>query len=198
MPGLTLVRHAMSAVERGVASKRWGITEAAREDCLLLSEHLPPSIAPCIYASGERKSLETAQVIAPRKGCDVVVDDGFAEVDRPATWDNDYRALAAAYVGGAAHPAWEPAATVHDRFGRAARRARGAHADADVVVVNHGMALTLYLAAFDPVVVARGEARAFDAVAFWRALTFPDAWRLDTASNTVTRVFDAGLPPPDA
>ena len=183
-----LVRHAMSDVQPGVASKLWGITESAGEDCVLLAHALPELLAPVVWSSSEPKASQTAAIIAMRRGLQTAVDDGFGEVDRPTTWDGDYRALAAAYLAGAAHPGWEPRGQVMRRFADAVERATAAAAgDGDLVVVNHGMAMSLYLE-----LVAR-----IDIVPFWQALTFPDAWRVDVETGELAHLY-SGAPAPDA
>lgn len=189
MPDLILVRHALPNVERGVANKLWGLSEAAREDCVVLAHNLGQAVGgPPIFTSDERKARETADVLALRLGRVVEVDNGFAEVDRPTTWDGDYRAMAAAYVAGEAHDGWEPQAQVVARFTAACERAMAESEGEDVIVVNHGMALSLYLASIKPI----------DIVPFWQSLSFPDAWALDMNSGVLLHAFEGGLPPPDA
>jgi broad specificity phosphatase PhoE len=193
-PGLILVRHAMSAVDPAVPSRFWGLTESAREDCVLLAEHLRgATLAPAIMTSDEPKARETATILGLRLGIPVEVDAGLAEADRPYI-DGDYRSLALRYVGGEPHTGWEPRESVVIRFASAVERARSRHPAGDLVVVNHGLALTLFLASFPPVHVG-DVAVPFDGSAFWAALTFPDAWRYDPEQSTFTRLFEAGLPP---
>lgn len=189
MSRLILVRHALPEVVQGVASTLWGLSESAREDCVVLAHNLDlPLSGPPIYSSAERKAKETADVLALRLGRDTAMDAGFGETDRPDVWNEDYRALVVRYLGGESIPGWEPRASVVSRFTAACDRAIAAANGADVVVVNHGQALSLYL---DSVV-------SIDLVPFWRALTLPDAWALDLETKTLTHVHVAGLPPPDA
>ncbi len=187
-PGLILIRHAMSEVRPGVASRLWGITAAAREDCVLLAHALPEGLSPAVWCSDEPKARQTAEVIALRRGLSVEVDARFGEVDRPTIWDDDYRALAARYLATGAGEGWEPRDHVVERFSVAIAEARAAHATGTLVVVNHGLALSLYLS----------SVTAIDLVPFWRALSFPDAWRFEPETGELTRVFAAGLAPPDA
>ena len=51
--GLIFIRHAMSAVDSDVSSKDWGLTESAREDCVLLAHALPGRLAPVVFSSTE-------------------------------------------------------------------------------------------------------------------------------------------------
>ena len=192
-----LVRHALPEVEQGVSSKLWGLSEAAREDCVLLAHALPPGIS-AIYSSDERKARETADVLALRLGLQVQTDERFAEVDRPQVWDRDYREVAAGYLAGAEERGWEPRERVVRRFGAAVQVA-GVDADSRValpgpaptegrdyvVVVSHGMAMSLWIASVVP---------SLDVVQFWRSLTFPDAWLLDPEGHTAEHLWLGGTP----
>ena len=188
MARLILVRHAMPLVEPGVPSLLWGLTEQAREDCVLLAHHFALPLGGIVYASAERKACETAAVLAFCLGREVVIDDAFGEINRPATWDEDYRALVVRYLEGESLAGWEPREHVVLRFSDAVERARQADAGRDIVVVNHGQALSLYLASLV----------SMEIVPFWRVLSFPDAWALDFESLELNHVYEAGRAPPDA
>lgn len=183
MGRVILVRHAMPEVVRGVANRLWRLSESSREDCVLMAHHLGlPSGGTPVYSSDEPKAEETAAVLALRLGRETVVDARFGEVDRPTTWDGDYCEMAAAYVGGEPQDGWEAHEAVRRRFTAgvsvALERANGA----DIIIVNHGMALTLYLATVVNI----------DAVAFWRALAFPDAWAVDPATGVLEHLYLGG------
>ena len=180
MTGVILVRHAMPNVERGVASRLWGLSESSREDCVLLAHALPGPVA-SIWTSDEPKARETGEVIGLRLGLPVQVDHAFAEVDRPEIWDRDYREVAAAYLRGVVEPGWEDPQVVVRRFGAGVSNAVAAP-PANVVVVNHGLAMTLWLS----------SQTQFDAEPWWRALTLPDAWRFDTVSGALEHLWMGG------
>lgn len=180
MSGVILVRHAMPEVMRGVSSRQWGLSEASREDCVLLAHALPPDIGR-VWSSDERKAKETADVIGLRLGLPVGVDAGFGEVDRPEVWDRDYREAAAGYLAGAGEPGWEDRPAVTRRFAAAVARASSG-TEQDIVIVSHGMAMTLWVASIAPIAV----------VEWWRGLTFPDAWRIEIERGTVERVWLGG------
>ena len=184
--GVILVRHAMPQVVSGVSSKLWSLGESAKEDCVLLAHALPEDVAPVIYTSDEPKAAETAAVVALRLGLRVVTDARFAEVDRPATWDDDYRAMVLRYLDGGVQPGWEPAVQVLARFTAAIEAALAAHPQGDIIVSNHGMALSLY---------AANLADGTDLPTFWRALTFPDAWRIDLETGALERLYRGGMAP---
>lgn len=186
--GLILVRHALPEVEQGVSSKLWGLSEAAREDCVMLAHALPAGIS-AIYSSDERKARETADVLALRLGLQVQVDERFAEVDRPAVWDRDYREVATGYLQGVDEEGWEPRERVVRRFDAGVRAALPGPAPTEgrgyVVVVSHGMAMSLWIASVVP---------ALDIVPFWRSLTFPDAWLIDPEGSTAEHLWLGGTP----
>lgn len=167
--------------------------ERAKEDCVLLAHALPRDLAATVITSAQPKAAQTAAVIAIRRGLQVRLDDRVREVEQPTGWlDGDYRALAAAYLGGDTSLGWESHAHVQARF--AAAIEESAPEGGDLVVVNHGLALSLYLASLAPRIVTRAGDQPFEIVPFWRALAFPDAWRLDFGTNRLTRLLDAGLP----
>jgi broad specificity phosphatase PhoE len=141
-----------------------------------------------IAASAEPKAEQTARIVAEELGMSVVIDPRLGEVDRPTTWDGDYREQAAAHLAGKSLPQWEPRDEAIERFGDAIIDLASREGDGDIVVVNHGLALSLFLAANVDL----------DIVAFWQALRFPDAWRFVPATGEVTHVFADGLAPPDA
>lgn len=181
--GVIFVRHAMPEVTRGLARSLWPLSEAAREDCVLLAHALPANLAPFVVTSEEKKARDTATIIGLRRRLKVEVDSRLREVDRPETWDEDYRSVAARYLATGAEPGWEPPEAAARRMGEVvAARLYGA-GDGDVVVVGHGLAISLYLSAMTGV----------DIVDFWKQLAFPDAWRWEPGSREVQRVFRAGL-----
>lgn len=182
MAGVILIRHAMPEVERGVASKLWGLGDAGREDCVLLAHALPRDVAPRIWTSDERKARETADVLALRLGLDVHVDARLAEVDRPTIWDREYRDVAAAYLAGTVEPGWESPEAVRARFREAVDEAVVDAAGKEVIIVDHGLAMALWAST----VVS------MDIVEWWRVLTFPDAWRIDLERGTAERVWMEG------
>lgn len=185
---LILVRHALPDATPGVAPRLWPLADSAAEDCVLVAHALPERLAPTVWSSTERKAEQTAAIIAMRRGVTNTTDARFGEVDRPDEWVEDHRARAAAYLSGTQHPGWEPRATVMHRFAEAVQAARGAmDPERDLVIVTHGMAMSLYLE-----LVAR-----IDIVPFWRALTFPDAWRIDLETEQLTHLY-SGAQAPDA
>jgi broad specificity phosphatase PhoE len=185
----------MPAVVPGVASRLWRLSDGSRAACLLLADALPEELASPVISSGQPKADDTAAVIASRRGLLVEPDARVAEVDQGDAWyEGDYRARAEAYLAGEATPGWEPRQAVAARFGAAIEALLDRHGDGDALVVNHGLALSLYLDSRSPAVQTDRSSEPLDLVPFWKSLTFPDAWRLDLEENTLTRLFFGGIP----
>lgn len=180
MSAIILIRHAMPEVVQGTSSKFWGLSEAAREDCVMLAHAMPVGLASPVWSSDERKARETAEVLGLRLGLDVAIDPRFQEVDRPQVWDRDYREVAEGYLGGTHEPGWESQASVVTRFSAAVAEAQTG--GGDVVVVSHGMAMSLWVASIAGI----------DIVPWWRELTFPDAWRVEVDGGSVERLWMGG------
>ena len=182
MSPVILVRHAMPNIERGVASKLWGLSDSSREDCVLLAHALPATAGRTVFSSDERKARETAEVIALRLGLQVRPDSRLAEVDRPQVWDRDYREVAAGYLAGTPEPGWEAREAVVRRFRAAVTDALRRADGADVIVVSHGLASSLWAASVCTI----------DLAAWWRGLTLPDAWRVDPFGRTIEHLWMGG------
>jgi broad specificity phosphatase PhoE len=177
---LILIRHAMPEIDPQVPAERWHLGDEGRA----AARSLRPLVAqPAYYvASTEPKAVETLQEIAG--DLDVHLDSGFAEVGRPHFWrdDDDYRALAGAYVDGVRHEGWEAHNQVIHRFDVAVARHAGIAAarHSTVVIGTHGLAPTIWLA-------SRCSLRP-SPTQFWQALRFPDVIEVDLTSGTVSRV----------
>ena len=166
MSSLILIRHAMPALDRAVPAHMWELDDVARESSRRLALCLPPD--PLIVSSTETKACQTAEEIHAVCGGGIRSDERLVEVVRGESWLDDHRCIAAEYVGGIQQPGWEAQDAVASRFG-AVIRELCEESDDTVVVVTHGQAMSTWLAA---------EGLLNDVVAFWSALTFPDAWGL--------------------
>lgn len=172
-----LVRHAMALPEEGTPPREWSLGPEGRAaaDELARRARLGPVAA--IVTSPEPKALATAEALAAHAGRPVRVDARLAEARRPWVGEG-YRAVVHRYVAGEELEGWEPHAEVAGRV--AAAIAEVDEGPGEVVVVSHGLALALHLEAVLP--------SGFDAFGFWCRLAFPDAWRLDGAALTLSRV----------
>jgi broad specificity phosphatase PhoE len=102
------------------------------------------------------------------------IDQRLAEVSRPRHWYADYHERALRYVAGQPYQGWEAHEAAARRLDAAVQDGLRARGDAPLVIVGHGLALTLWLQSAGAV---PGVA------AFWQAMTFPDAWRISVQPN---------------
>lgn len=122
----TLVRHAMTIVDRSRPSDEWVLSEEGRAAARALR------LSGRARSSSETKALETARLA----GLDATPDDRLREVRRP--WSDDYANDVARYLGGEDVPGWEPRAS-------ALARLHDALDGFDGTAVTHGLAISLYL-----------------------------------------------------
>ncbi len=183
VPPITYVRHAMPVASEGVHPSGWHIDEAAKEHATAWASRLEVGDGiGRLVASTEPKAVETAEAVVRRWGGEVLLDDRLREARRP--WIGPgYRAVAHRYLRGELPDGWEPHADVAGRMGAAVSDALTGASGAPVVVVTHGLILSIHL----------GDRLGsdFDRESFWSRLAFPDAWAL-AADDTLHR----SLPPP--
>jgi broad specificity phosphatase PhoE len=167
---ITYVRHAMPAVEEGVDPARWHLDEVTLASTRSWADRLEVGERiGVLVSSTEPKALETSAAIAERWPAEVRGDDRLREASRP--WiGTGYRAMAHRYLRGDLPEGWEAQDAVAARVGAAVRDALEAAAGGSVVVVGHGLALSIHL----------GDRLGsdFDRESFWSRLAFPDAWAL--------------------
>ena len=168
---LHLVRHGRPLIVPGVPAAEWELDPAAYDDvwALRASGRLPTRAA--WFTSPEPKAVQTAQLLTD---ADVGVLPDLREHERAGEWLEDFpEAVLRAFAqpGAAAVAGWEPLATCRDRVVPAVRRVLDVHAGEDVVLVGHGTAWTLVVAALTgaPADVDR-----------WRTLAMPDLITVDT------------------
>jgi broad specificity phosphatase PhoE len=162
---LHLVRHGRPLLSPEVAPAQWDLDPAGYDDvwALRASGRLPARAA--WFSSPEPKALQTAELLTDGH---VGVLDDLREHERGAGWVDD---LPAAVERAFADPAraavvgWEPLGDCRDRVVPAVRRVLEVHADSDVVLVGHGTAWTVVVAALT------GEA---PDLARWKGLAMPD------------------------
>ena len=167
---ITYVRHAMPVVEDGVDPVDWHLDDATRAHVTAWADRLEVREGiGLLVASTEPKALETAAAITERWPGEVHQDERLREAVRP--WiGTGYRALAHRYLRGEQPDGWEPHAAVAERMAAAVHDAHASAAGGPVVIVGHGLALSIHL----------GEQLGpdFDRESFWSRLAFPDAWAL--------------------
>ncbi|KRE94688.1 hypothetical protein ASG76_09785 [Nocardioides sp. Soil774] len=167
---LHLVRHGRPLVVPDVPAAEWDLDPAAYDDVWALRSggRLPTRAA--WFSSPEPKAMQTAQLLTD---ADVGVLPDLREHERTGEWVEDFTAAVRRAFAVPEEPAvagWEPLTTCRDRVVPAVRRVLDVHGDDDVVLVGHGTAWTLVVAALtgEPPDLAR-----------WEALEMPDVIVLD-------------------
>lgn len=168
MPVLHLVRHGRAQPVAGTPAPAWSLhPEAASGIRALADARVLPTDAVWV-SSPEPKAVQTAEVLCPvRFG----LDDGLREAIRSSHWFDDtgeFEALVRrsfAYPGRSAHPGWEPLDHTRTRVLGTVRTLLSDGTDRDLVLVGHGTAWTLVVAALT------GTQPDLDA---WTAMRMPD------------------------
>jgi len=167
-----LVRHGRPLVDPSRPPSTWGLDPGHLDGVRALRAGGALPLGARWVSSAEPKARETAAVLTASP---VAVDDGLGEQSRPAGWLDDYavrihRSLVVQEAPAA--PGWETAASARARVVEAVQRhAEGAARDgaADLVLVGHGTAWTLLVAAV--------TGRPVDLYA-WERLQLPDTCSL--------------------
>ena len=144
---LHLVRHGRPLLVPGVPAAEWELDPAGFDDvsALRASGRLPGGAA--WFCSPEPKAIQTAQLLTETQ---VGVLPDLREQERAGEWVADFRGVvrrAFARPDLPAAPGWEPLAACRDRVVPAVRRVLEVHPGQDVVLVGHGTAWTLVVAA---------------------------------------------------
>jgi broad specificity phosphatase PhoE len=174
-----LVRHAMAEADDRHAPDRWELGSDGRGAAAELALHAKLGDVVAIVSSTEPKALATAAAFAARTGREVEPDERLVEVARPWVCDG-YRTAARRYLIGDEPDGWEPRHVVAARVAAAIDDARARAGEGEILVISHGLSLSLHLEAMFPL--------PFDVYGFWCRLAFPDAWRVDRDELTLTRV----------
>lgn len=178
LPELYLVRHAHAdwqpSDDRPLSSQ--GLLQAQRVARVL--EAIRPA---AIYSSPSRRAFQTVQPIAERCGLAIRQEPDLRERELSSQPLPDFdEAVRATWTSfDFAHPGGETNRAAQQRAVMVLRRLARNH-DAPLIVGTHGNLLALVLAAIDPAI-------GFD---FWRALSFPDIFRLALAEPFETSSFE--------
>ena len=142
--------HPQVGVDPAVPIQSWGLSSVGRQRTEAFARARRFTSAVRIVASGERKALETAQIIAGALNMKVEVLEAMHENDRSATGflpPDEFEAVADRFF---AYPTisvrgWERAVDAQARIVREAERVLTREGDGDVLFVGHGAVGTLLL-----------------------------------------------------
>ncbi len=145
-----LVRHGRPAPDEARPAEEWPLHPDAGADLTVLRDSGKLPVGARWFSSPEPKARATARVLT---GTSVGFVDGLREMTRPAgPWLGapEWSALVRRCLTEpdvAAAPGWEAATATTDRVVGAVRRIIDSCPDDDVVLVGHGTAWTLVVAA---------------------------------------------------
>ncbi len=170
---LHLVRHGRSLVDLSLPAHEWDLDPAGFDDVWALRESGRLPLDAVWFCSPEPKAVQTAQLLTDG---DVAVVEGLREHRRDSTqWHDDFPGVvrrAFAEPDLAASPGWEPLARCRERVVTAVRALREEHPDGPLVLVGHGTAWTVLVAALtgsEPDLAA------------WESLAMPDVLTVEPA-----------------
>ncbi|MEO7803898.1 MAG: NUDIX domain-containing protein [Actinomycetota bacterium] len=184
---LVLIRHAWPIVDLDVPSNEWTLSEEGFQEAHRLGLFLQVDCGSKIWSSDEVKAQQTASQIAKVVGTDVGIDARLAEVSRPTAGDDAaYRTNALDYLRGMQLKDWEPRSKALGRFSEAIDELLNAHDGEHLIVIDHGLIMTLYIASTNATTPSREGP--IDPIEFWSNLQFPDAWRIDLKRICLDRI----------
>lgn len=177
---MILVRNAMPVVQPGVHPVRWHLDDLGRSAVASLALSLPDEIADPVWSSHEPRAQETAEVLlaAQQRTVGLRLEPDLREVGRPTAWSASYPEDLADYFRHGTRVGWEPASAVLTRVGSAIDRATRQAEGAPVVVVSHGLVLSLYV----------GAVCGLRPAGFLHSLLHPDAWLIDVEAGRLERL----------
>lgn len=171
---LILIRHAAPQVDTTTPAHTWPLSQEGRARCIVLAEQLRPHALTRILTSTELKAQQTGQIIADVLGLPLNLANGIQEHNRTQTTELDNTTFKAKVARLLAEPdqlvfGLETGNQVRHRFTQAIQTVLNQYPTDSLALVTHGTALTLFLAAHNPI----------DPVTFWHNLDLPCFFLLD-------------------
>jgi broad specificity phosphatase PhoE len=182
---LILVKHSLPALEPGVPSCEWLLSEVGRARCIPLAERLAAYRAAVVVASPEPKATETGQIVAARLDLPMEVIAGLHENDRTGLGWLGSAELEATIARFFAQPERrsmgnETADEAHARFAAAVGAVCARHPYETIVVVAHGTVITLFISRLT------GQ----EPFPLWKRLGLPSFIVLSLPDHTVRTIRD--------
>jgi len=182
---LILVKHAMPALEPGVPSREWRLSDAGRARCLPLAEHIAAYQPVIITANAEPKATETARIVGERLGVPIEIVAALHENDRTNLGWLGAEALEERIARFFTEPdrriiGNETADEAHARFAAAVTDVCTRYPDGNIAVVAHGTVITLFVA----------RLAGLAPFPFWKRLGLPSYVVLSLPDYAVQAIFD--------
>jgi len=154
--------HPQVNIDPTIPVPRWGLSEVgkARTDAVTITG--PLSGTTRVISSGERKAIETAEIIAAKLGVDVEVREAMHENDRSATGflvPDEFEAVANQFFGQPhiSIRGWERAVDAQLRIVEEVEQVLASDTPGDVLLVGHGGVGTLLYCHYSGLEIARAH-----------------------------------------
>ncbi|RWZ55200.1 histidine phosphatase family protein [Halobacillus fulvus] len=179
MRKIILIKHAMSRVSSDIASNQWMLTEEGKKGADQLAIKLKSFDFDTIFSSDEPKATETAGIVAERLGKETIITKGLHEQERESNRviypREEWKALMKRFFDEPDTLVFgdETAREAKERFRDAVEKVLDhSVAEKDVVIVAHGVVLSLLIADYNDVKVFE----------IWESLGLPSYAELDAES----------------
>ncbi|MFV2088598.1 histidine phosphatase family protein [Micromonospora sp. LOL_021] len=161
---LLLIRHAKTIQDPAVPAERWALDPEGIDQTRALAGDRDWNRLRHWYSSSELKAVATARALTDNS---IATDHGLVELRRGG-WSEKYDDLVRRLFQErhtAPAPGWESANAALGRFDAALRAIAARHRGEDVVVVSHGLVISLWLAHLN----STGEVDYRE----WKSMPFP-------------------------
>lgn len=140
--------HPQVNIDPSIPVPRWGLSEVGRARTETVTATGLLSGTTQVVSSGERKAIETAEIIAAKLGVDVEVREAMHENDRSATGflvPDEFEAMANQFFGqpDTSIRGWERAVDAQLRIVHEVEHVLARNTPGDVLLVGHGGVGTL-------------------------------------------------------
>ncbi|MDQ6833443.1 MAG: phosphoglycerate mutase family protein [Chloroflexota bacterium] len=180
---LIVVKHAMPALEPGVPSRDWRLSDMGRAQCIPLAAHLAAYTPTIIAASAEPKATETGRIVAERLAIPIEIVADLHENDRTDLgWlgSDELEATIARFFAERDQRIMgnETADEAEARFAATVADIRARHPHGNIIIVAHGTVITLFVA----------RRTGLNPFPFWKRLGLPSFVVLSLPGYAMQRV----------
>ncbi|MFW9799617.1 MAG: histidine phosphatase family protein [Candidatus Thorarchaeota archaeon] len=146
-----LLRHAETRIDPNTSPVEWHVTEEGAKIAQMLASSGVFDNVDLVVSSAEYKAIESAQPFAERLGLETSIEPRFNELERVGdhiSSRNEYlrRVKLALLNQDSSVHGWETAANAIRRFKQGIRSVESKAESDAVLVVSHGLVLSLYFA----------------------------------------------------
>jgi len=156
------ITHTEVEVDPATPVPDWELTDRGRERMRQFAEGPEPRDVRAVWASRERKAVDSAAILARQLGLEVRKLEQLAENDRSSTGylpPELFEPALQAFFGEPllSHRGWETAAAAQQRIADALETVLARSPDGDVAIVSHGGVGTLLLCRLKGTAIHRAE-----------------------------------------